>query len=109
MHKDVQDFIQHGGYHDDGSEPNVNYARWVLDYFTMSAICKMDFEPFMKDNKLFCQFEGKTYRVTGASTLGDVWLTANYEQDTGYQKRVSVNDCSNWNSEPFNPSATKGA
>lgn len=49
--------------------------------------------------KLFCQYKSKKYRVTGASRHGDVWLTDDFKQETGYQLRVAVDDLSGWEYE----------
>ena len=96
----VDDFIDYGSMLD--SPPrNEAYARWVLNYFRMSAVCQNDFRPFMSAHKLFCQYDGKPYRVTGASRLGDVWLTSNYKQDSGYQHRVNIDECSGWAKNPL--------
>ena len=51
---------------------------------------------WLDDNPLFCTYEGQTYRVTGASRLGDVWLTLDLCKNQGYEKRVDVADCSDW-------------
>ena len=90
----IDNFIAHGTR--DGTEHHEKYARWVLDYLRGSAICKNDFYEFMKDNLLFCDFRGKKYRVTGASRLGDVWLTSDFKKECGYEHRVNVDSCSNW-------------
>jgi len=50
----------------------------------------------MKDIKLFCTYQGTRWRVTGASRLGDVWLTKNIDKDTGYDERVNVSDITEW-------------
>ena len=39
-------------------------------------------------------------RCTGASRLGDVWLTSDFNQEMGYEKRVDVEECSNWSANP---------
>ncbi len=72
-------------------------------YFRLSAIDHARWWPFMKDHRLFCTFEARRYRVTGASRLGDVWLTTNFEQDTGYERRVDVALCSVWSPTPGPP------
>ena len=77
-----------------------NYARWVLHYFRLPAALKIDFEKFMKDYKLFCTWEGKRYRCTGASRIGDVWLTPDFNQNSGYKHRVEVEECSEWGPTP---------
>jgi len=88
----VDDFI------DSGFGKN-KYARWVLNYFRLPAALKMDFAEFMAPHKLFCTYEGKRYRCTGASRLGDVWLAKNLNRDTGYDLRVDVAKCSDWSAD----------
>jgi hypothetical protein len=72
------------------------YAKFVLDYKRMPAYKQTMYEPYMKQFKLFCMYKDVKYRVTGASRLGDVWLTTNFEQEHGYEKRIDVADCSEW-------------
>jgi hypothetical protein len=72
------------------------YARWMLNYFRLPAALKNDFSEFMEPYQLFCEYEGKRYRCTGASRLGDVWLAHDYERHTGYDLRVDVAKCTNW-------------
>ena len=79
---------------------NVNYAKWMFQHFRRPAIHKMAFDEFMKDRKLFCTFEGNRFRVTGASRLGDVWLATDFNQETGYNKRVDLKQCSEWSDKP---------
>ena len=76
-----------------------DYAAWVFMYFRLPAIYHSRFEKFMTDHKLFCTFEGKRWRVTGASRLGDVWLAENFNRDCGYDRRVDVDLCSEWDSK----------
>ena len=45
---------------------------------------------------LLCDYEGKRYRCIGCSRMGDVWLTTNFEAEYGYEKRIDVTGCSNW-------------
>jgi hypothetical protein len=91
-HIHVDDFIDcHFG--------EEKYARFVLNYFRMPAAMKFDFEEFMKPFKLFADWQGKRYRVTGASRMGDVWLTSKFDQDCGYEHRVFVEEITNWGPE----------
>lgn len=76
------------------------YARWVLTYFRFPAEKQMHFAPFMKEHKLFCTYDCKRWRVTGASRLGDVWLAKDFDRDTGYDERICVDDCSAWGAMP---------
>lgn len=90
---EVDDFIDYNfGEH--------QYARWVLNYFRMSAALKSDFAPFMEPHKLFCTWKGVRYRVTGASRMGDIWLAANFEQKRGYDHRVNLAEVTDWGPTP---------
>lgn len=88
----VDDFI---GAHD--TDP---YASFVLNYFRHSAVLHMKLAPFMRGHHLYCTHEGKRYRVTGASRLGDVWLARDFKRDLGYEHRVDVAECSAWGAKP---------
>lgn len=91
-HIHVDDFIDcHFG--------KEKYARFVLNYFRMPAALKFDFEEFMKPFKLFADWKDKRYRVTGASRMGDVWLSDDFDRECGYEHRVFVEELSNWGPE----------
>ena len=93
----IDTFIDYGtSFCSDKREENEDYARWVLNNFRLPAQSKMAFEQFMRPFKLFCEYEGKKYRVIGASRLGDVWLTADFSKEHGYDHRVCVDNCSKW-------------
>lgn len=77
-----------------------SYAAWMLDHFRRSALQRARFDEFMRDRRLFCTFEGKRYRVTGASRLGDVWLHSNFKEGTTYELRVDVSKCTAWGANP---------
>lgn len=76
------------------------YARWVFMYFRFSAVFQRDFKIFWEGHKLFCNYRDRRWRVTGASRMGDVWLTEDFSQETGYQKRVFIEYCSHWDKKP---------
>ena len=76
------------------------YASWVLDYFRRPAMHKARWWAYMQGHRLFCTYGGKRWRVTGCSRLGDVWLAADHERDTGYDVRVNVDECSAWGPTP---------
>jgi len=95
----VHDFIGYGLDRRGDNADMERYARWVLNHFSLSAVCKNDFDEFMKDHLLFCDYEGKRYRVTGCSRLGDIWLASDFKREVGYDLRVAVDDCSNWGKE----------
>jgi len=89
----IDNFIDFGI---DRNNENEIYARWVLNHFRLSANLKYTFDLLMKEYKLFCFYRNKKFRVTGASRLGDLWLTKDFNQRTGYELRVNVEECSNW-------------
>lgn len=90
----VDDFIDLPDLH--SNDFNLDYAKWVLFHFRLPANYKIRFNPFMAENKLFGMYKGVKYRITGASRLGDVWLTSDFDQQVGYEQRVDVADITNW-------------
>jgi hypothetical protein len=90
----VDDFI-------DSHEAGPAYARWILLHFRMPACMQIDFQSFIKDRLLFCNWKDKRYRVTGASRLGDIFLCSNFQKDSGYDVRVDPNECTNWGPSPL--------
>ena len=79
------------------SDPEaVKYAKWYINNMLVPAVFQRPFKQVMKDIKLFCTYKGTRWRVTGASRLGDVWLTKNIDKDTGYGERVNVSDITEW-------------
>ena len=85
---------------DQPKDGNIFYARWVMMHFRLPAAMKYNFNPFMQDKKLFCNYNNIRYRCTGASRLGDVWLTTDFNQEQGYELRVDVTQCSQWSALP---------
>ena len=88
----VDDFIDN--YRCNSEEEK--YARWCFMLFRLPASLHADFHKQIDQYKLFCTYQGKRYRVTGASRAGDVFLTKNPKRDMGYELRVNLNDCSEW-------------
>ena len=74
------------------------YARFVLHFFRLPATLQMAFTEFTSQYRLFCDYKGARYRVTGASTMGDVWLAKDFDRVHGYDRRVSIAECSGWSS-----------
>lgn len=72
------------------------YASWVLSLFRLPAILSHKFKDFIKEYKLYCTYEGKRYRVVGASRMGDIWLHSdmNHGESTQpyYEHRVMIDD-----------------
>ncbi len=91
----VDDFIDAPSFDSD----RERYAKWVLHLFRLPASLKITFQDYISQYKLFGTYKGNKYRITGASRLGDVWLTSNFNQHTGYELRVSVDDISDWSNK----------
>ena len=72
------------------------YVRWFFMLHRLPAMLQADFTEWISPYKLFCDYKSKKYRCTGASRLGDIWLTEDFNRDTGYDIRVNVEECSNW-------------
>lgn len=75
---------------------NERYAAWWLYNARLMAAYKIAFQPFLDLFELYCTYKGVRFRVTGASRLGDVWLSKNLEEKTGYDLRVAAADCCAW-------------
>lgn len=92
--KHIKDWIEERVY---GKCPeNEKYAVAFFFIKGMDAVSSFAVAPIMDQHKLFCMYEDERYRVTGCSTMGDVWINSNMNTDSGYTNRVSVEDCSEW-------------
>jgi hypothetical protein len=74
------------------------YARLWFEIARMPAFKKDRYARLQ--GKLFCNYKGTTYRVNGASRMGDIWLEPDFNNAYGYQLRVFVDECYNWRKEP---------
>lgn len=83
----IDDFLERMTY---AQNQGLAYAHFMFSYFRLSAVYKNMYHPWMQQFKLFVDHEGITYRVTGASRLGDIWLTTDFDQSSGYEKRVGL-------------------
>ena len=86
---------------DDDSTTNdtIKSVKKWFDRFCCPAWEKVFGTPrynWLNQRILTCEYNGQKYRCTGASRLGDIWLTKNINQSVGYQLRVNVDECSNW-------------
>lgn len=71
----------------------LNYVHFVLEHFRKPAVNKLAHDAYMKVFNLFVTYEGKRYKVTGASRLGDIFLATRLTRPNGdgYDMRVSLN------------------
>lgn len=92
----VDDFIDGPISTDQGER----FAKWFFALHRFPAVLKMQVAPWMDKYKLYCTYQGKRWRVTGCSRMGDVWLALNFDREIGYDARVRVDDCSEWGQLP---------
>lgn len=78
------------------SKPEEAYARWWLEQVRFPAWKQTLYRTVMEPFALFANYRGLRYRVTGASRMGDVWLTRDMKQSEGYQIRVDVAELTGW-------------
>jgi hypothetical protein len=90
----VDDFIAYGRGVANTDAANATYARFALLLFRLPAIHRIAFADLIRNYTLFCTYKDARYRVTGASRLGDIWLTPNFTQEVGYKLRVDIRYCS---------------
>lgn len=77
-----------------------DYAAWVLMHFRLPATMQVKFRKFMENHKLFCHCMGTRYRVIGASRMGDIWLTEDFNKTNGYDERADITHCTNFGPTP---------
>lgn len=85
----AQEFKHCDDYIDDESQPQV--LRTFLEWHRSPASTMMKRrEAGQIPPKLFASFKGERYRVTMASTLGDVGISRHHQQEYGYHARMPV-------------------
>lgn len=71
-------------------DEGLAYAHFMFTHWRKPAWMKMLHDQFLHQHKLFVDYEGKTWRVIGASRLGDIWLTEDFSREHGYDRRVDL-------------------
>jgi hypothetical protein len=84
----IDDFL------DTNLDPELAHVREWFEHARAPAIV-MD-RAWLAKHRLFCSYQGRRYRCTGASRLGDVWLAADHGRIHGYDLRVDVSECCDW-------------
>jgi len=82
--------------------PELKYPHFLFSHWRKPAVEKNAHYPFMRQFKLFVDYEGRTWRVIGASSMGDVWLTKDFTRENGYDRRVDPDftKFTNWRDKP---------
>lgn len=76
------------------ADENERLAKEWLEQFVKPAHAKD--HDWLDARALVCKYRGEIYRCVGASRMGDVWLTSKITSPDGYEKRVSVEELSDW-------------
>lgn len=76
------------------TDPTLTLVKEWLEHFRRPAIEKD--HQWLNARVITCVYDGKHMRCIGASRLGDVWLTYDLSRINGYDKRISVEDCTEW-------------
>lgn len=76
-----------------------HYSKFFFLLHRLPAYMKNDFAEWINQYKLLCKYNGKKYRVTGCSRMGDIWLNENFNADNGYDHRVMINQVSDFSME----------
>lgn len=82
---------------DDPETGPADVKEW-LEHFRRPAIDKD--HAWLRARKLFCTYNGKRYRCIGCSRMGDVWLTEHFERENGYDLRIDIDGCTDWEVTP---------
>jgi hypothetical protein len=97
----VDDWIDHSSFN---QSEGCKYARWFLNLARLAATLQSDWDKYIERYKLFCTYKGIRYRVTGASRMGDIWLSEDYTRNSGYSLRVDLGECIEWSDNVGIPS-----
>lgn len=81
---------------EEGTTAAEKKVKEFLDFRTRPAVYQMENRDKIKGLSVFCEYESIKYKITGASRMGDVWLAKNFERESGYDKRVMIDECSNF-------------
>lgn len=75
----------------DEKDTNSAYAKFFFLLHRLPAHMKKAFLPFTKSYKLYCDYQGRSYEVTGCSRMGDITLEG--------RCKVMINNVSNLRGE----------
>jgi len=93
MGKHVDDVVKYG----------IDYPhclRWYLFVERLPAAMKMLVFKEVGEPRCFADYKGERVRLVMASRFGDIGITTNLDKNRGYQKRVSVDELTNFGKSP---------
>lgn len=73
----------------------LRYARWPAHYQIKAKAMGV------RIPELYANYNNRTVRVTMASCIGDVGITTDLDQETGYSKRVMLEFLKDFSHSPF--------
>jgi len=76
-----------------GNRLGLLYAKFFVFLRRLPASLTTSWSKFFP-YRVYCTYKGERYRVTGASRLGDIWLSKDFGSQ--YTDRVYVDECSNF-------------
>lgn len=82
----IDDWLDRSPIFFDADNKILNYVHFFFMYKRFAAVYQMAYKPFMAQYRLFVTYEGKRYQVTGASRMGDIWLSSDFGPDATYDK-----------------------
>jgi len=85
----------------------TDYAAFFFLLHRLPAAMQIKFKTWIDPYTLFCTYQNEKYRVTGASRMGDIWLTKDFTKDVGYDLRVDIDECSGWSAINIIPGELK--
>lgn len=78
-------------------KPEEAKLHAFLDFRTRPAMYQSKNRDKLPKYSCFCEYNGATYRITGASRFGGIRLSKDYSRTEGYDKRVAaIDDCTNF-------------
>ena len=76
------------------TDENEKKVFEFLDFRTREEYWQMKNKHLAPKFDVFCIYENKKYKITGASRMGDVWLSKDFNRELGYDLRVDIDNCS---------------
>lgn len=80
--------------------PAKNPTEWAVKAWLAIYRLRLDvrsyFDGITRMARITTTYEGKRWRLMGASRMGDVWLAEDPLQVNGYDRRVDVAKCTDW-------------
>lgn len=81
-------------------EPAKNSTEWAvkawLAIYRLRPDVRSYFDGTARMARITTTYEGERYKLVGASRMGDVWLAKDPLRVSGYDLRVDVAKCTDW-------------